>query len=217
MNEKRYRTATIADLQREDGWAPIRRELGVQAFGINAFSGREAGAQVIPAHDEKPSGHEELYVVVSGRAIFTVEGSEVDAPAGTIVFVPDHAARRGAVAADANTTVLAVGAAPGVPFVARAWETNAEVLPLFEAGRYDEAKRLLVEALDRYEDRGLLLYNVACAEARLGEADAALEHLAAAVIERPDLADNARADEDLGPIRDDPRFADLVGEKGGAR
>ena len=64
----------------------------------------------------------------------------------------------------------------------------------------------MLDALDRYEDRGTILYNLACAEAQLGEADAALEHLAAAIAERPDLADNAREDSDLDPIRADPRF-----------
>ena len=65
----------------------------------------------------------------------------------------------------------------------------------------------MLDALDRYEDRGALLYNLACAEAQLGETDAALEHLAAG--DRPsgpDLAENAREDSDLEPIRDDPRF-----------
>jgi hypothetical protein len=65
---------------------------------------------------------------------------------------------------------------------------------------------VLIEALDRYEDRGAILYNLACAEAQLGETDAALEHLAAGLKERPDLAEGARDDSDLAPIRDDPRF-----------
>jgi mannose-6-phosphate isomerase-like protein (cupin superfamily) len=80
---KTYETATIAELARPDGWAPIRRELGVQAFGINAWTAAEPGGTIIAEHDEKPSGHEELYVVVAGRATFTVGGNEVDAPTGT--------------------------------------------------------------------------------------------------------------------------------------
>ena len=86
------------------------------------------------------------------------------------------------------------------------WEVNADVLPLFGEGRYAEAKARLVEALERTRPSGGLLYNLACAEARLGETDAALEHLAAAVEERPDLRELAREDEDLAAIRDDPRF-----------
>jgi tetratricopeptide (TPR) repeat protein len=206
MTGKSYETARIADLERPDGWSPIRRALGVAAFGINAWTAHEPGAEIISDHDEVPSGHEELYVVVSGRATFTVDGDEIDGPTGTLVFVRDPAVKRAAVAAEADTTVLTVGARPGEAYRPRSWETNADALPLFEEGRFEELKQLLTEALDRYEDRGALLYNLACAEAHLGETDAALEHLATAIGERPDLAENAREDSDLDSIRSDPRF-----------
>ena len=78
------------------------------------------------------------------------------------------------------------------------------------ARHYAEAKRMLTEALERYDDPGGLFYNLACAEAQLGETDAALEHLRAAVRERPSLAADAGGDSDLAPIRDDPRFAEIV-------
>jgi tetratricopeptide (TPR) repeat protein len=201
-----YETARIADLERADGWSPIRLRLGVQAFGVNAWTAREPDATIIPEHDEQPSGHEELYLVVGGRASFTVGGDQVDAPAGTIVFVRNPAVSRGAVAAEVGTTVLAVGARPGDAYRPRAWETNNDVVAMLDSGRHEEAKRVLIEALDRYEDGGTILYNLACAEAQLGETDAALDHLAAAVQERPDLAELARDDGDLEPIRGDPRF-----------
>jgi quercetin dioxygenase-like cupin family protein len=205
MGEQGYTTATIAGLALPDGWSPIRRTLGIEAFGVNAWTAAEAGAVVIQEHDES-SGHEELYVVVSGHATFTVEGEELDAPAGTLVFVRDPNAKRGSVATEPGTTVLAIGAKPGEPFHSMPWEENADVLPLFGQGRYAEAKARLVEALERHEADGGLLYNLACAEARLGETDAALEHLAAAVEQRPDLREPAREDEDIAAIRDDPRF-----------
>jgi hypothetical protein len=56
-----YETARIADLERADGWSPIRRHLDVQAFGINAWTAHEPGAVIIPQHDGQPSGYEELY------------------------------------------------------------------------------------------------------------------------------------------------------------
>jgi tetratricopeptide (TPR) repeat protein len=199
-----YETARIADLERADGWSPIRLRLGVQAFGVNAWTAQEPGATIIPEHDEQPSGHEELYLVVGGRASFTVGGDQVDAPAGTIVFVRNPAVSR--VAAEVGTTVLAVGARPGDAYRPRAWETNNDVVAMLDSGRHEEAKRLLIEALDRYEDGGTILYNLACAEAQLGETEAALDHLAAALQERPDLAELARDDGDLAPIRGDPRF-----------
>lgn len=210
---KSYTTATIAELERPDGWAPIRKQLGVQAFGVNAWTAREAGAAVIPEHEEVSSGHEELYLVVAGRALFSVAGEEIDAPAGTIVFVPDPATKRGAVAREAETTVFALGARPGDAYRPRAWETNVDVFPMFDEGRFEEAKQLLLEALGQYEDQGTLLYNLACAEARLGNPDAALDYLRAALEERPDLRQSAGGDEDLATLREHPRFAELIGTR----
>jgi tetratricopeptide (TPR) repeat protein len=208
---KSYETATIAELERPDGWSPIRKQLGIQAFGVNAWTAREAGGVVIPEHDEVPSGHEELYLVTDGHATFTVGGQDIDAPRGTLVFVPDPATKRGAVARDAGTTVLALGARPGAAYRPRAWETNVDVFPMFDEGRYEEAKQLLLDALGRYEDQGTLLYNLACAEARLGNPAAALDYLARGLEERPDLRESARGDEDLATLREDGRFAELVG------
>jgi tetratricopeptide (TPR) repeat protein len=206
-----YETARLEELRRDDGWAPIRLALDIRSFGINSWAARDAGDVVIPAHAEAPTGHEELYLVTAGHATFTVGDDEVDAPAGTIVFVRDPALRRGAVAREAATTVLTVGAVPGAAFVPRSWEADRDVLAQLEAGRPEEAKRLVTEALARYEDRSVLLYNLACAEALLGETDDALAHLREAIAGDPGIVDWAREDEDLASIRDDPRFAELVG------
>ena len=70
---------------------------------------------------------------------------------------------------------------------------------------------MVSEALTRFEDREVLTYNLACAEARLGESEDAFAHLREAIELRPSLADNAREDEDLESLRSDPRFAELVG------
>jgi len=78
-------------------WKPVRRTLGIEAFGINAYTG-DAGEHVVEEHDEQGGGagrHEEVYAVISGRATFTVAGDEIDARPGTLVFVRDPAARRG--------------------------------------------------------------------------------------------------------------------------
>jgi hypothetical protein len=112
----------IADLK------PVRRHLGIEAFGANARVARAAGEVLVMPHDERAGGpfgtegHEELYVVLRGRATFTVDGNEVDAPAGTLVFVRDPALERSAVAAEPDTAVLAVGGAPGVAYRVAAWE-----------------------------------------------------------------------------------------------
>jgi tetratricopeptide (TPR) repeat protein len=210
VGKEAYQTARLADLERPDGWSPIRLALDVRAFGINAWTGHETGASVIPEHDERPSGHEELYLVTAGHAIFTVDGDEVDAPAGTIVLVRDPTATRGAVAREAGTTVVSAGAKPGEAYRPLAWETNRDVFALLDSGKHAEAKRLLTDALERYDDRATLFYNLACAEAQLGETDAALEHLRAALNERPSLAEAAATDADFEPLRGDPRFPEIV-------
>jgi tetratricopeptide (TPR) repeat protein len=200
----------IAELERAEGWAPIRLHLGIQAFGVNAWTAHEAGAPVVPEHGEEPSGHEELYVVTDGHAVFTVGGEQIDAPTGTIVFVRDPASIRAAVAREPGTTVLCVGGKAGEAFRPRSWEVTRQAYPLLDEGKYAEAKRVLVDALDRYEDRSVVLYNLACAEAQLGEADAALDHLSEAVGLRPSLAESAREDADFAGIRDDPRFGEIA-------
>ncbi len=211
MAEK-ARTATIAQLARNgDGWSPLRMHLDVRSFGVNAWTANEAGAQLIGEHDEVPSGHEELYLITAGSATFTVDGEEIAATAGTVVFVPDPEAKRAAVAIEPGTTVFAVGGQPDAVYRPRAWEQNAAVFPLFGEGDYNGAKRALTEALDRYEDREGLLYNLACAEARLGEKEAAIGHLGESIALRPSFAELARNDDDLGAIKGDPRFDEIVG------
>lgn len=210
MSSPAYQVAHLTDLHRPDGWAPIRRELDVRSFGINAWSG-EAGQRLIPPHDEGPTGHEELYLVTAGHATFIVGSQEVDAPAGTIVFVRDPAVTRGATARVDATTVLTVGAEAGAVYEPQSWETNRDVIELFEAGRVEEARLLLEQALDHYRETSMLHYNLACAETLLGKTDSALEHLRAAMRARPSFAENAKTDSDLARLRDDPRFHQIVG------
>ena len=210
MSSPAYQIAHLADLHRADGWAPIRRELDVRSFGVNAWSG-DAGERLIPPHDEAPTGHEELYLVTAGHATFAVGSQEVDAPAGTIVFVRDPAVTRGASAIADATTVLTIGAEPGAVYEPQSWETNRDVIELFEAGRVEEARLLLQQALNHYRETSTLHYNLACAETLLGKTDSALEHLQAAVRARPSFAENAKIDSDLAGLRDDPRFHQIVG------
>src|SRR4051812_33730529 len=94
-------------------WKPIRKTLGVTAFGINAYTATNAGDEVVEEHTEEQLGHEEIYAVVSGRATFTVDGQEIDAPAGTLVYLDDVKQQRHAIATEAGTTVLAIGGVPG--------------------------------------------------------------------------------------------------------
>lgn len=105
-------------------WAPIRHHFGIRAFGANAWRG-SAGEEVIKRHSEGAGGHEELYLVLSGRATFTVGGDEIDAPSGMLVHIPDPEAERIAVAQEDGTVVLSLGGWPGRAFEASAWETES--------------------------------------------------------------------------------------------
>jgi len=205
-------TLNIADIRRPNGWSPIRREFGVGSFGINAWTAEEQGGGLVGEHDESRSGHEELYVVVAGAARFTVDGEEVEAPAGTVVFVRDPSSKRQAVAVEPGTTVLSVGGKPGEVYAPRAWEVNSEVFALFGDGKIEEAKQMVSEAIPSFEDDSdALYYNLACAEARLGEVDEAFGHLQHALESRPSLKELAQGDSDLDALRADPRFDELVG------
>src|ERR671939_1806630 len=107
---------------------PVRRRMGIEAFGAHARVAHAAGDLLVMPHDERAggpygtAGHEELYVVLRGHATFTFDGQEVDAPAGTLLFVRDPAVVRSAVANEADTAVLGIGAPPGEPYRVAPWE-----------------------------------------------------------------------------------------------
>ena len=185
-------------------WKPVRRTLGVTAFGINAYTATAAGDEVVEDHTEAQLGHEEIYAVIAGHATFTVDGEEVDAPAGTLVYLDDPAQRRSAVAKEPNTTVLAIGGLPGRHEISP-WEYYFPALPHMRAGDWDAARRLLEEALAEH-DFPVLHYQLACVEAQAGNGDRALEELNVAVAAAERFREHAATDEDLASIRDDPRF-----------
>lgn len=164
---------------------------------------------MIEEHDETGSTagrHEELYVVVTGRATFTLAGDEVDAPAGTLVFVRDPETRRGAIAQEDGTTVLVVGGTPGKPYEVSIWDEAADAYPLYREGRHDEAAEILRGVAERHPRAWGVLYNLACFESLSGQHDEAFEHLRPAVENDERFLELAKTDEDLDPIRDDPRF-----------
>jgi tetratricopeptide (TPR) repeat protein len=196
---------TFGDLK----WKPLRRPLGVSAFGVNAYWASSPGDELIEEHDElgaSAGGHEELYVVLNGAARFTVAGDELDAPAGTVVFIRDPAARRAAVATEENTTALAVGGSPGRPYEVSAWEWVAEAIPAWRNGDYKAARETIENGLREYPDNPGLLYNLACLEALDGEGDTAVERLRRALELKPEWANDAQTDEDFASIRHRPDF-----------
>lgn len=189
-------------------WHPVRRRLGIRAFGINAYTAEAVGKHVVEEHDEGGGGggHEELYLVVRGRATFTVDGETLDAPAGTLVFIRDPKLKRSAVAENEDTLVVAVGGEPGKAYEVSPWEPAFAAVPLLDAGRYEEALELFVEGLREHPGNASLLYNLACAESRAGRTDDAISHLREAIVSEARYAERARADPDFDGIRGEPGF-----------
>jgi mannose-6-phosphate isomerase-like protein (cupin superfamily) len=210
MQDRRWQTANLDELEGLAGpgtlrWKPVRRHFGITAYGINAYTADEIGQDVVEEHTEERLGHEELYVVLAGRATFELDGEQVDAPAGTAVFIRDPTVRRGAKAAEERTTVLAVGGKPGSHEVST-WEYSFAAYGLLAADKVELGLDVLQEGLDAKGEDARLLYDLACLESRAGRPDQALGHLTRAIELDELYAGYAADDADLDPIRDDPRF-----------
>lgn len=78
------------------------------------------------------------------------------------------------------------------------------------ARNLDLAIQLLSKANKAAPQRDEIRYALAAAHAVEGNADAAFEHLKAAIAMRPENRFLARHDEDLEPLRADPRFRELM-------
>jgi tetratricopeptide (TPR) repeat protein len=192
-------------------YRPVRHHLGITAFGVNAWTARKTGDRIINEHDEdEEDGHEELYLVLKGRAVFELDGDRVEAPAGTLVFARPGV-KRTAFAEEPATTIIALGGTAGKAYQPEGWELWAPLRPLYEAGEYAEAAdrgRALVEAHPEYAG---LFYNLACCESLAGRTTDAVDHLRHAI----DMSERSRAyakgDSDFDPIRKEPAFEELVG------
>ena len=187
-------------------WRPIRRHFDIRAFGVNAYSALEVGGPIVETHTEDQLGHEEIYFVLRGRALFTVDGNEHELAAGQLVFISDPSLKRGATAVDEDTVVLAIGGKPGQPHEVSAWEAMFAAVPAANREDWPEAIRIHVEALAERPDHPALLYNLACMEARGGRHLDALLHLKRSVALDPKWAEYARRDSDFAAIRSEPGF-----------
>jgi len=214
--ETAYRVLSLPQEAREGDddrvFIRLRRTLDIGAFGASASSQAKAGEDVIGEHDELgpgADGQEELYVVVQGDATFTVDGDEVDAPHGTVVFVPPGTTRK-AVAKTDETIVLAVGGRRGEAY---RLPPGAELFDFFEHYNekdYEGALAACHVVLEKYPGNALVLYNIACMQSLLGRGDEAIETLGTAVEKWPRFKENASKDDDFASLREDSRFLELV-------
>jgi mannose-6-phosphate isomerase-like protein (cupin superfamily) len=194
-------------------WRPVRHHLGITAFGVNAFTGKEAGDRLINEHDEaeEHDRQEELYLVQAGRARFELEGESVDAPAGTFVFVRPGV-KRTAFAEEPGTTLLAVGAAAGRAYEPSGYEVWMPLNELFQAGEYEQVIERGREPIEAHPEYAVPMYNLACAESLAGRKEDAIEHLRQALERQDSLRSLAADDSDLDAIRDEPAFKALMSE-----
>ena len=115
------RLAEVFEVECFDGrWQRLNELFGVCAFGVNAVA-MEPGDGADMTHDEADCGHQEMYVVVSGRARFRLGDEEVEAGPGDVVSVLDPAETRNYWAVEPGTRIVCVGAAPGQDHPYGAW------------------------------------------------------------------------------------------------
>jgi quercetin dioxygenase-like cupin family protein len=93
-------------------WQALNTPLGISSFGVNAVA-MEPGEQADIEHDESDSQHQEVYVVVAGRAEFRLGSDQVEAGPGDIVAVGDPAETRSYSALEPGTRIICFGAGPG--------------------------------------------------------------------------------------------------------
>ncbi len=174
-------------------WRPLRHALGTRVAGLAAFTAEGAGQTVVEPHRESADGrgHEEVYVVLRGRATFTLDGEALDAPAGTLVRVAP-AVRRAAVAAEPGTTVLALGDEPDFRPSASEWIERARPYLRTDPARartiLDELHALRPGSPGDLIGRALLA-DADEARALLAEVLAAHPEYRAALAADPDLCD----------------------------
>ena len=185
-------------------WRPVRRTLDIGAFGINAYVAPNAGDDVVEEHTERSLGHEEVYVVLAGRATFTLDDEAIDAPAGTLVFIRDVGVTRHARAEEPGTSVLAIGGPRGAAYEPSPWEDYFVAERHRTAGDYNAYVAELEDALRRRPDHPATLYNLACAEALAGRDDDAVAHVRRAAELDPAFGEYAAKDEDFFGLRDRP-------------
>ena len=210
MNDNPKTHAHLDDIERRGRSIPVREHFGISAFGVNAFTPNEEGT-LINDHDEAGSGQEELYVVLDGSATFEVDGETFEALAGTFVAVRPESRRK----ATGTGTVLALGGKPGEAYQAldwgEAWPFHEESLTAYREQRYADAVDAVRRGLEHSPDQPGLNFNYACFSSLAGEIDdRTFSHLRRSVELFPPFREQARTDEDLTAVRDDPRFDEAL-------
>jgi len=120
-------SVTALDLDGDERFQPLRRELGASAFGLNLIRLRPGQRGRIHRHEHQ----EEVYVVLEGTLTLEVEREPHELPRGCAIRVAPNLRRRLANAGGEPLAVLAIGGATphqgrdGVAFAEWEDETGA--------------------------------------------------------------------------------------------
>jgi uncharacterized cupin superfamily protein len=100
---------TTMDLEHDERFQRLRRELGVSAFGINLILLRPGQRGRIHRHERQ----EEVYAVLQGTLTLVVEGEEHELGHGHVARVAPEVRRQLVNAHDEMLAILAVGGSGG--------------------------------------------------------------------------------------------------------
>jgi hypothetical protein len=117
--------------------------------------------------------------------------------------------------ATGDATVLAIGGTVGEAYQAmdwgEAWALHSESMTAYGEQRYADAAAAVRRGLEQFPDHAGLNYNYACFATLAGEVDdETFERLRKGVELFPPFRGQAREDEDLAAVRDDPRFEEAL-------
>ena len=194
-------------------YRPVRHHFGITSFGVTAWTAGAAGDPVVAPYDEGSDAAEELFLVVTGRARFDLDGQVVDAGPGMLVHCGPGASRS-AVATEPGTTILAIDGSPGKAYTATGWELWAPLVTLYDSGQHAELIPRLSELVAQHPEYPMLAYNLACSESLDGRPGDTVGHLHQAIAAAEKYQGEALVDSDFDPIREEPAFQSLMADGG---
>ncbi len=191
---------------------PVRYTLGFRAAGTSAWAA-DTGGQLIPPHTED-AGSEEMYVVVRGRAKFTVGEEKADVPAGAVICGPPggvphgggrrgrngRAGRRGKDRARPSTVASRVGGQRRRRRTATRRPRRGR--PRWYYGRRRGATQLVGDGL-RLRAAGRCSRTIRTRRSGVSVSARRAEPRRGAPV-------HTEGDSDLDPLRDDPHFEELT-------
>ena len=107
-----WQVVTLDEAERRRGWIPLREQLDVHAFGVNAWSVESAGGSVIPEHDERQTEQEEIYVIAEGSGRIKLDSEVRDLQQWDILRIGPGVMRNLEAGSD-GITLIAFGAPIG--------------------------------------------------------------------------------------------------------